>query len=91
MTALVALPGSNVDLAAFQARLPQPEDAALADQIQMTGFVLAELLALRKRINRTLPNLNTRLKMLEKRLEIQGSDTDPDSDGDTDTDSGVED
>lgn len=91
LTALVALPGSNVDLAAFQACLPQPEDAALADQIQMTGFVLAELLALRKRINHTLPNLNTRLKMLEKRLEIQGSDTDPDSDGDTDTDSGVED
>lgn len=61
---------SNVDIAAFRARLPQAEDQALVDQTQMTGFVLAELLALRKRINRTLPALTERLALLEARLDM---------------------
>ncbi len=61
---------SNVDIAAFRARLPQAEDRALVDQTQMTGFVLAELLALRKRINRTLPALTERLALLEARLDM---------------------
>lgn len=85
LAALVAQSGSNVDPEAFRARLPQAEDPALTDQIQMTGFVLGELLALRKRINRVLPDLNARLKTLEKRLDIQAADTD------TDDDSGAED
>lgn len=61
---------SNVDLAAFRARLPEAEDAALADQILMTGFVLNELLALRKRLNRTLPALTERIAALEARLDL---------------------
>lgn len=78
LAGLAAQPGCNVDLAGFHSRLPRPEDPALADQIQMTGFVLGELLALRKRINRALPSLNARLKTLEKRLDIVAQDTDAD-------------
>lgn len=65
-----AISASNVDIAAFRARLPQPEDQALTSQTLMTGFVLSELLALRKRINRTLPALADRLATLEARLDM---------------------
>lgn len=67
---LAGVGNSNVDIAAFRARLPQPEDQALTSQTLMTGFVLSELLALRKRINRTLPALADRLATLEARLDM---------------------
>lgn len=69
---IAALPGlaeASFDLAELGRALPEPEDPERVAERMMTGFVLAELLALRRRLNRMkLPELIERVERLEGRL-----------------------
>ena len=62
---LVALPHNGVDIDAFAAQLPRPEDPERIEQARMTGFLLSEINLLRARFNKAEPEINARLDALE--------------------------
>lgn len=68
VTALAQLPGSDLDIAAFQQDLPAATPEAEITQTLLTGFVMSELVGLRQRINRSMPDLSKRVRQLETRL-----------------------
>lgn len=70
LQSLADMPHSNLNLAQFSERLPRAEDPDVVEQRLLTGLVMNELIAQRRRFNRNTQGLLRRIKALETRAGI---------------------